>query len=87
MDAKDEGYQYFVARATFDALLYLLSPPSAPKTHTHTHQQKGPCLPNDLCLSYLQPTPPFFPIPITMKVQVFLSHDCPKIRENLFHKS
>ena len=85
MDAKDKGYQYFVARAAFDALLYLLSPPSAPKTHAQ--QEKGPCLPNDLCLSYHQPTQPFFQFPIMTKAQVFLAHNCPKIRENLFHKS
>ena len=30
---------------------------------------------------------PFFPILITTKAQVFLSHNCPKIRGNLFHKS
>ena len=29
-------------------------------TNTHTHQQKGHCLPDDLCQSHLQPTQPFF---------------------------
>ena len=29
----------------------------------------------------------FFPILITTNAQVFLSHNCPKIRGNLFHKS
>ena len=56
------------------------SPPSAPQTHTHTHQQKGHCLPNDLCPSHLQPTQVFFPIPITTNAKVFLSHNCPKIK-------
>ena len=58
MIVKDEGY--FAARAIFDAWLWPPSPPSAPQTHTHTHQQKGHCLPNDHCPSYLQPTQPFF---------------------------
>ena len=31
-----------------------------PAPQTYTHQQKGNCLPNDLRLSYLQPTPRFF---------------------------
>ena len=46
----------FAARATFDALSCPTSPPSAPQTHTHTHQQKGHCLPDDLSSSHLQPT-------------------------------
>ena len=38
------------------------------------------------------PIPPpahttLFPIPITTNAQVFLSHNCPKRKENLFHKS
>ena len=62
------------------------SPPSTPQTHTH--QQKGHCLPNDLCPSHLQPTQVFFPILITTNAKVFLSHNCPKRkRKNLFHKS
>ena len=61
------------------------SPPSAPQTYTH--QQKGHCLPNDLCPSYLQPYTTLFPILITTNAQVFLSHNCPKVRENSFHKS
>ena len=36
------------------------APLSAPQTHTHTHQQKGHCLPNDFCPSYLQPHTTFF---------------------------
>ena len=44
----------FAARATFNALSCPTSPPSAPQTHTH--QQKGHCLPDDLCPSHLQPT-------------------------------
>ena len=31
-----------------------------PQTHTHSHQQKGRCLPDDLCQSHLQSTQPFF---------------------------
>ena len=56
-----------------------------PHKHTHTHQQKGNCLPYNLCPSHLQHT--HFPTPITTNAQVFLSHNCPKRRENLFHKS
>ena len=33
---------------------------SPPHKHTHTHQQKGHCLPNDFCPSYLQPHTTFF---------------------------
>ena len=58
-----------------------------PAAQTYTHQQKGNCLPNDLRPSYLQPTQRFFSIPITTNAQVFLSHNCPKIKENLFQKS
>ena len=58
-----------------------------PLKHTDTHQQKGHCLPNDLCPSYLKPHTTFFPILITRKEQVFLSHNSSKIRENLFSKS
>ena len=45
MIVKHEGYKYFAARATFDAW-------SCP----HTRQQKGHCLPDDLCPSHLQTT-------------------------------
>ena len=46
---------------------YTYSAHLPPQKHTHTHQQNGPCLPNDLCLSYLQPTPPFFQFPSRWK--------------------
>ena len=34
-----------------------------PAPQTYTHQQKGNCLPNDLCPSHLHPTQPFFQFP------------------------
>ena len=64
-------------------------------TQTHTHQQKGPCLPHDLCPSYLQPTQPFFSIAITAKTPFlnlfylffyFFITQLPKIKENLFQE-
>ena len=61
MIVKDEGSYNFAARATFDAWLCPPSPPSAPQTHIH--QQKGHCLPDDLCPSYLQPTQSSFQFP------------------------
>ena len=36
MIVKDEGYEYFACRATFDAWLCPPSPPFASQTHTHT---------------------------------------------------
>ena len=87
MIVKDDGYKYFAPRAIFVSWLCPPSPPSAPQTHTHVRQQKGHCPLNDLCPSYLQPHTTLFPILITTNAQVFLSHNCPKIRENLFHKS
>ena len=62
-------------------------PPPHKHTKTHTHQQKGHCLPNDLCPSYPPAHTTIFPILITTNAPVFLSHNYPKIRENLFHKS
>ena len=58
-------------------------PPPYKHTHTHTNR-KGHCPPNDLCPSHLQPTRFFFSIPITTNAQVFLSHNCPKIKENIY---
>ena len=46
MIVKDEGYKYFAGRATFDAWLCRPSY-TPPHKHTHTHQQKGHCLPNE----------------------------------------
>ena len=40
---------------------HLAHPP--PHKHPHTHQQKGHCLPSNLCPSHLQPTQPFFQFP------------------------
>ena len=84
MIVKDEGY--FAARAIFDAWLWPPSPPSAPQTHAHT--------PTKRTLSAKWPLPilppaytTFFPVFIMTNAQVFLSHNCPKIGENLFHKS
>ena len=89
---QETGKEYFTIVEMIVKEQYLIpdyakpSPPSTPQTHTH--QQKGHCLPNDLCPSHLQPTQVFFPIPITTNAKVFLSHNCPKIkRKNLFHKS
>ena len=61
MIVKDEGYKYFAARTTFDAWPCPPNPPSAPQTHTH--QQKGHCLPNDFSPSHLQLTQPYFQFP------------------------
>ena len=55
-----------------------------PHKHTHTPTKKGHCLPNDFFPSHLQPTQPFFPIPITTNAQVFLSHNCPRIKEKIY---
>ena len=60
----------------------MLAPSPASTPQTHTRQQKRLSLLNDFC-----PSPPpahtnFFPIPITTNAQVFLSHNCPKIKEN-----
>ena len=64
MIEKDEGYKYFAAWATFDARSCRPSPPSAPHTQSDTVcQQKGHCLPDDLCPSHLQPTQPYFQFP------------------------
>ena len=89
---QETGKEYFTIVEMIVKEQYLIpdyakpSPPSTPQTHTH--QQKGHCLPNDLCPSHLQPTQFFFPILITTNAKVFLSHNCPKIkRKNLFHKS
>ena len=89
---QETGKEYFTIVEMIVKEQYLIpdyakpSPPSTPQTHTH--QQKGHCLPNDLCPSHLQPTQVFFPIPITTNAKVFLSHNCPKIKwKNLFHKS
>ena len=68
MIVKDEGSFYFAARVTFKAWSCLSGPPTDP--HTHTHQQKGNCLPNDLSPSHLQPLYPFFTIPIAANAQV-----------------
>ena len=61
MIVKDEGYKYFAARATCDAWSCSPSPLSAPQTHTH--QQKGHCLPDDLYSSHLQSTQSYFQFP------------------------
>ena len=87
MIVKDEGYKYFPARATFDAWSCPPSPPSVPQTrHTHTPTKRA------LSAWWPLPIPPpahttLFPISITTDAQVFLSHNCPKRKENLFHKS
>ena len=77
---RSDRIPYFAVRATFDAWLCPASPASTPQTHTR--QQKRLSLLNDLC-----PSPPpahtnFSPIPITTNAQYFLSHNCPKIKEN-----
>ena len=33
--------------------------PTHPTNTAHTHQQKGHCLPDDLCPSHLEPTQPY----------------------------
>ena len=88
MIVKDEDYKYFAAKATFDAWSCPPSPPSTPQTHTHTHT------PTKRTLSAWWPLPiptpahtTLFPIPITTNAQVFLSHNCLKRKETLFHKS
>ena len=85
MIVKDEGYWYFFARAKSDAWLCPPSPSSTPQTHTH--HQKGHCLPNDLCPSQLQPTQPFFQFPLRQIHNFCSSHNCSKIKQNLFQKS
>ena len=88
MIVKDDGYWYFAARAIFVAWLCPPSPPSASQTHQNTHTPtKRTRLPNDLCPSYPPAHTTLFPILITTNAPVFLSHNYPKIRENLFHKS
>ena len=59
-----------------------------PPPHKHTHT------PTKRTLSAWRPLPipppvhtTLFPIPITTNAQVFLSHNCPKRKENLIHKS
>ena len=87
---QETGKEYFTIVEMIVKEQYLIpdyakpSPPSTPQTHTHTHQQKGHCLPNDLCPSHLQPTQVFFPIPITTNAKVFLSHSCPKIKRKTY---
>ena len=39
---------------------HLIMPTQPILRPTNTHQQKGHCLPSDLCPSHLQPTQPFF---------------------------
>ena len=102
MIVKDEGYKYFATKATFDAWSCPPSPPSAPQTHTHTHAHTHThthtrthahtYTKRTLCVRWILPIPPpahttLFPIPITTNAQVFLSHNCLKRKENLFHKS
>ena len=86
--------EYFFEKSE-ELLLVVLSLTCLVTTQTHTHQQKGPCLPHDLCPSYLQPTQPFFSIAITAKTPFlnlfylffyFFITQLPKIRENLFQE-
>ena len=62
-------------------------PPPYKHTHTHTHTHTLTKKDTDYLMTSIQPTQPFFPIPITMNAQVFLSHSCPKIKEILFQSS
>ena len=60
-------------------------PAHPPPTNTRTHtNKKGHCLLNDLCPSHLQPTRFFFQFPSRRMHKFFLSHNCPKIKENIY---
>ena len=63
----------------------MLTQPTLHPTNTRTHtNKKGHCLPNDLCPSHLQPTRFFFQFPSRRMHKFFLSHNCPKIKENIY---
>ena len=81
MIVKDEGYWYFAASAVFDAWLS-----TQPTLHpTNANKNDIVCLMTPAHPTFTLTT--FFPILITTNAQVFLSHNCLKMRENLFHRS
>ena len=47
--------------------------PAHPRPQKHAHQQKGHCLPHDLCPSHLQPTQPFYQFP-SRRMHMFPYH-------------
>ena len=82
-------YQLNQSRSRFKCSLvcYILSLAymrNRPHKHTHTNKKETVCLMTSAHPTFIPHN--VFSIPITTNAQVFLSHNCPKIKENLFQK-